>query len=36
VHGFAVLVLDGPLRGVSVKERSEALSAMLDALDHGL
>jgi len=36
VHGFAVLVLDGPLRGVSAKERSAALSAMLDALDHGL
>jgi len=36
VHGFAVLVLDGPLRGVPAKERSQALTAMLDALDHGL
>jgi len=36
VHGFAVLVLDGPLRGVPAKERDQALSAMLDALDHGL
>jgi len=36
VHGFAVLVLDGPLRGVSAKERGQALTAMLDALDHGL
>jgi AcrR family transcriptional regulator len=36
VHGFAVLVLDGPLRGMAAKERQESLSAMLDALDHGL
>jgi len=36
VHGFAVLVLDGPLREVPAKDRDQALTAMLDALDHGL
>ena len=36
VHGFAVLVLDGPLRVVPASEREEALTALLDALDHGL
>src|SRR4051812_29757760 len=36
VHGFAVLVLDGPLRGVPARDRDGALTAMLDALDHGL
>jgi AcrR family transcriptional regulator len=36
VHGFALLVLDGPLREVPARERGQALTAMLDALDHGL
>jgi AcrR family transcriptional regulator len=36
VHGFALLVLDGPLREVPARERDQALTAMLDALDHGL
>jgi AcrR family transcriptional regulator len=36
VHGFALLVLDGPLREVPAEERDQALTAMLDALDHGL
>jgi AcrR family transcriptional regulator len=36
VHGFAVLVLDGPLRGMPIAERDQALTAMLDEMDHEL
>jgi AcrR family transcriptional regulator len=36
VHGFAVLVLDGPLRGVPAAERDQALTAMLDEMDYEL
>lgn len=37
VHGFAVLVTEGPLRGLGAAERDATLATMLDTLDraHG-
>jgi AcrR family transcriptional regulator len=36
VHGFAVLNVDGPLRGLSTAEREGALTGLLLAIDRGL
>lgn len=36
VHGFAVLHLDGPLRGTPVAERDAALDVVLATIDRGL
>lgn len=36
VHGFAVLNVDGPLRGLGPLERQEALTGLLLSLDRGL
>lgn len=36
VHGFAVLNIEGPLRGLSPDERQATLSGLLVAIDRGL
>ena len=36
VHGFAVLNIEGPLRGLTTTERAEALEAVLSGIDRGL
>ena len=36
VHGFALLHLEGPLRGLDPVARDHALAAMLDNVDLGL
>jgi AcrR family transcriptional regulator len=36
VHGFALLHLEGPLRGLAADEREAALAVMLDTIDRGL
>ncbi len=36
VHGFAVLHLDGPLRGVPAADRDVALESLLDQIERGL
>ncbi len=35
VHGFSMLVLDGPLRALGEAERQAALTQLLDTLDRG-
>ena len=36
VHGFAVLNVEGPLRGLPATEREAALDGLLVAIDRGL
>jgi AcrR family transcriptional regulator len=36
VHGFALLHLEGPLRGLGVREREAALAVTLGTIDRGL
>lgn len=36
VHGFALLHLEGPLRGLAAAEREAALAVSLDTIDRGL
>ncbi|WP_028280114.1 TetR/AcrR family transcriptional regulator [Arthrobacter sp. H5] len=36
VHGLAILVIDGPLRGLSLEQRQFAVSRLLEMVDKGL